>query len=191
MRVVALVALLTLVVTSACSGSNTGRRAEPPPDTGPPCIPASTPAASASPSPQSANGPKVPDLALACFAGGSEIRLGELHRPAVINLWGSWCAPCRKELPALNAYAQKSTVLVVGVATKDTRSSAGSLIDEFGLGFPNLYDRDGKLMEAIGSLPLPVTLFVSADGTIAYTHRAGALDTAGFEQLAREHLGAP
>jgi hypothetical protein len=36
---------------------------------------------------------------------------------------------------------------------------------------------------------MPVTLFVAANGDIMYTHRAGALDTAGFEQLAREHLG--
>jgi thiol-disulfide isomerase/thioredoxin len=183
-RVVALIALLTLV---ACS--HTGRRATPAPDTGAPCIPAATSAAPAPPD-RTADYPDVPDLALACFAGGSEVRIGELHRPAVINLWGSWCPPCRKELPALNTYAQKNTVLVVGVATEDTRSAAGSVIDDLGLGFPNLYDRDAKLSKAIGSLPLPVTLFVTADGRIAYTHRAGALDTAGFEQLAREHLGA-
>lgn len=189
MRVVAVVALLTLVATTACSTAHSGRRATPAPDTAPPCIPAATSAASASPPPQKADGPKVPDLALACFAGGSEIRIGELHRPAIINLWGSWCAPCRKELPALNTYAQKGTVLVVGVATEDTRSAAGSVIDDLGLGFPNLYDRDSKLLKALGSMPMPVTLFLDADGTVAYTHRAGALDTAGFEQLAREHLG--
>jgi thiol-disulfide isomerase/thioredoxin len=185
-RVVALVALLALV---ACSNTHAGRRATPDPDTGPPCIPASTPAASASPVPHDANGPKAPDLALACFAGGSEVRIDQLNRPAVINLWGSWCTPCRKELPALNTFAQKNTVLVVGIATEDSRSAAGSIVDDLALSFPNLYDRDGKLHKALGSLPMPITLFLNADGTVAYTHRAGALDTAGFEQLAREHLG--
>ena len=119
------------------------------------------------------------------------MRLRALGRPAVVNLWASWCAPCRRELPALNTYAQRGTVLVIGVATEDRRGGTGAIIDEFGLGFPTLFDREGRLLKAIGSVPLPVTLFLTADGTIAYTHRAGALDTAGFERLAREYLGVP
>ena len=188
---VAVVALLTLVATSACSrGWDTpDQPVAAASSTGVPCVPAATPAAPAPPTGRSTDGPKVPDLALACFAGGSEVRLRALGRPAVINLWGSWCPPCRRELPALNTYSQRGSVLVLGVATEDTRSAAGSIIDDLGLGFPNLYDREGKLHKAIGSVPLPVTLFVSADGTVVYTHRAGALDEAGFERLAREHLG--
>lgn len=187
MRVVALIALLAL---TACSAP-TGRDASAPPvpaasGAGPPCVPAATPAASPA---VPAGGQKVPDIGLACFSGGAEIRLRALGRPAVINLWGSWCPPCRQELPELNTYAGRGAVLVIGVATEDTRSAAGSIIDDLGLAFPTLYDREGKLHKAIGSLPLPVTLFVSADGTTAYTHRAGALDEAGFERLARQHLG--
>jgi thiol-disulfide isomerase/thioredoxin len=132
----------------------------------------------------------VPDLAIACFAGGGEVRVAALSRPAIVNLWASWCTPCRKELPALNTYAERGSVLVLGVATDDSRTAVGSIIDDFGLRFPTLYDREGKLHKAIGSVPLPVTLFLAADGTVAYTHRTGALDTAGFERLAREHLGA-
>lgn len=185
--VVALVALLAL---TACSHPG-GREPAGPPvtaasGTGHPCVPAATPAASPA---VPAGGEKIADLALACFAGGAEIRLRTLGRPAVINLWGSWCPPCRKELPALNTYAQRGKVLVLGVATEDTRSAAGSIIEDLGLDFPNLYDREGRLHKAIGSLPLPVTLFLSADGTTVYTHRAGALDEAGFERLAHEHLG--
>ncbi len=186
----AVVALVALLALTACSQA--GGRATPDPPvtaasgTGPPCVPAATPAASPA---VPAGGELIPDLALACFTGGSTIRLRALGRPAVINLWGSWCTPCRRELPALNTFARRGTVLVLGVATKDTRSAAGSIIDDLDLGFPNLYDREATLLEAIGSLPMPVTLFVSADGTTAYLHRAGALDEAGFERLAREHLG--
>jgi thiol-disulfide isomerase/thioredoxin len=194
-RVVALVALLTLVVTSACSR---GRDGSAPPvtsdsSTGAPCVPAATSAASASPgiNVETASNQKVPDLALACFAGGDKVKIGTLHRPAILNLWASWCTPCRTELPALNTYAQKGTVFVLGVNTEDTRSRADSVVDDLKLGFPNLFDRDGTLLKAIGSLPLPVTLFLTADGTVVYTHRAGALDTAGFERIAREYLGAP
>jgi thiol-disulfide isomerase/thioredoxin len=189
-RSVALVALLALVVATGCSR---GRAPSDPPvtaasGTGAPCVPAATPAASPA---VPAGGEKIPDLALACFAGGAEVRLRTLGRPVVLNLWASWCTPCRKELPALNAYSQRGTVLVLGIATEDRREGARSMIDDFGLGFPTLFDREGRLLKAIGSVPLPVTLFVSADGTVAYTHRAGALDEAGFERLAREHLGVP
>jgi thiol-disulfide isomerase/thioredoxin len=192
-RVVALVALLTLVVTSACSR---GRDESGPPvtsdsGTGAPCVPAATSAASSTPGTnvETASNQKVPDLSLACFAGGDKVEIGELHRPAILNLWASWCTPCRTELPALNTYAQRGTVLVLGVNTEDSRTGAGSIVDDLKLGFPNLYDREGKLHKALGSLPMPVTLFLTADGTVVYTHRAGALDTAGFERIAREYLG--
>jgi len=192
-RVVALVALLTLVVTSGCSRGRDGSAPAVTSDssTGAPCVPAATSAASASPGVDTASNQKVPDLALACFAGGGEVRLGELHRPAIVNLWASWCGPCRTELPALNTYAQRGTVLVLGVNTEDSRTGAGSIVDDLKLGFPTLYDREGKLHKALGSLPMPVTLFLRSDGTVVYTHRAGALDTAGFERIAREYLGAP
>lgn len=191
MRLVALVALVALVVVSGCSGirDESGPKDASGPATGETCIPAAGPAASASPSPVKTNGQKVPDLAIACFAGGGEVRLGHLGRPAVINLWASWCGPCRTELPALNTYAQRGTVLVVGVNTEDTRSRADSVVEDLKLGFPSLYDREGSLRRALGKATLPVTLFVGADGVIAYLHGSGALDTAGFERLAHEHLG--
>jgi thiol-disulfide isomerase/thioredoxin len=201
---VRLVALITLVALVATAGCTRGRDAPRPPvtqssGTAAPCLPAATPVASLGDKPTvsaaspavPAGGEKLPDLAIACFAGGGEVRIAALSRPAIVNLWASWCTPCRKELPALNTYAERGSVLVLGVATDDSRTAAGSIIDDLGLRFPNLYDREGKLHKAIGSVPLPVTLFLAADGTVAYTHRAGALDTAGFERLAREHLGAP
>ena len=146
------------------------------------------PPASGPPSP--AGGPKAPDLALACFAGGGEVHLTALGRPAIVNLWATWCDPCRKELPALQRYAVGSDVLVLGVATRDPRrSGVQAAIDDLALTFPILYDPDGKLLAAVGRTALPVTLFVTAAGTLAYTYNAAALDTAGFERLAREHLG--
>ena len=191
MRVVALVALLTLVVTSACSR---GRDGSAPPvtsdsGTGAPCVPAATSAVSASPGTDTASNQRIPDLTLACLAGGDTVRIGELRRPAILNLWASWCTPCRTELPALNTYAQRGTVLVLGVNTEDSRTGAGSVVDDLKLGFPTLYDRAGALHKALGGLPMPVTVFLKADGTMAYTHRAGPLDTAGFERIAREYLG--
>ena len=183
------VALVALVALSAC-GKETGERPSAadrhPSDGGAPCVPP----ASGPPSP--ASGPKAPDLALACFAGGGKVRLTALGRPAIVNLWASWCEPCYKELPALNGYAQRGAVLVLGVATDDrSRSHVRSAIADLGLGFPILYDPDAELLAAVGRRNLPVTLFVTATGELAYTYNSVALDAAGFERLAREHLGVP
>ena len=187
MRALGLVALLALVALSAC-GEKTGGQPSAadrhPSASGAPCVPP----ASGAPSP--ASGPRAPDLALACFAGGGEVRLTALGRPAIVNLWASWCEPCYTELPALESYAERSGTLVLGVATNDQdRSRVRSAIDDLGLTFPILYDPAGKLLTAVGRRNLPVTLFVAADGTLAHTYNAAALDTAGFERLAREHLG--
>jgi thiol-disulfide isomerase/thioredoxin len=182
-----LVVLLAVVALSAC-GTETGD-GPPAADRHPsgsvaPCVPP----ASGPPSP--ASGPRAPDLALACFAGGGEVNLATLGRPAIVNLWATWCRPCYDELPALNEYAKRTGVLVLGVATDDRRrSEITSTIADLGLTFPVLYDPEATLLAAVGRRNLPVTLFLTAGGTLAYTYNAVALDTAGFERLAREHLG--
>jgi thiol-disulfide isomerase/thioredoxin len=184
---VGLIALLAVVALSACgnvTGDGPSAADRHPSASGAPCVPP----ASGAPSP--ADGPKAPDLALACFAGGGEVTLTTLGRPAIVNLWASWCEPCYKELPALNEYARRSGVLAIGVATNDgRRSGIQAAIADLGLTFPMLYDPDGKLLLAVGRRNLPVTLFVTAAGTLAYTYNAAALTADGFERLAREHLG--
>jgi thiol-disulfide isomerase/thioredoxin len=107
-----------------------------------------------------------------------------------VNLWASWCEPCYKELPALNDYAARGGVLVLGVATQDRdRKNIKAAIDDLGITFPVLYDPDGALLTAVGRRNLPVTLFVTPGGELAYTYNSKALDAAGFERLAHEHLG--
>lgn len=189
-RALGLVALVTLVALSACGGQKT--RAEPssvdgrPSVSQAPCVPPPSDA----PSPASGNHP--PDVALACFAGGGEVRLTTLGRPAVVNLWASWCEPCYTELPALDAYAEHSGVLVIGVATKDpSRDRVQGALDNLMLRFPILYDPDGRLLTALGRQNLPLTLFITAAGNLAFVYNGGTLDEAGFAKLAREHLGIP
>ena len=188
-----LVALLAVFVLSGCTETTAEQ-----PDAGPhssgagvPCVPP----ASGEPSPATppAGGEPAPDVALACFAGGATVRLTQLGRPAIVNLWASWCEPCQSELPALNSYAQRvaGSVLVLGVATRDSRPRTQSVIDDLGITFPTLFDRDGELLAAVKRVNLPVTLFVTAGGTVAYVYNARALDSAGFENLARQHLGIP
>ncbi|MEV4415188.1 TlpA disulfide reductase family protein [Catellatospora sp. NPDC049609] len=129
----------------------------------------------------------LPDLALPCLAGGDDVRLKELRGPLVINLWGSWCAPCREELPAFQRLADSGRVPVLGVVTKDDRAAAAWLADELKAGMPAVYDRAGALQSALGENVLPLTLLVGADGRAA-VYRGVALTDDTLSQLVEQHL---
>ncbi|GIG85202.1 TlpA family protein disulfide reductase [Plantactinospora endophytica] len=134
----------------------------------------------------------LPALSLPCFVGEGPVAVGELRGPAVVNLWASWCPPCRKELPAFQRLAERAgdRIRVVGVNTGDGRSAARSIGEDFGLEFPNLYDRDQKLLRGLGGRAvLPVTLLVDAQGRIKHRDETGVLDDAELTALVRQHLG--
>ncbi|MFD0594982.1 TlpA family protein disulfide reductase [Catellatospora coxensis] len=130
----------------------------------------------------------LPDLALECMAGGEPVRLSTLRGPLVINLWASWCAPCRKELPAFQRLADSGRVPVLGVVTEDSRDAAAWLADELKVSLPSVYDRSGALKAAAGEMALPLTLFVAADGRTT-VYRDVALTDQTLAQLVEQHFG--
>lgn len=92
--------------------------------------------------------------------------------PLVMNVWGSWCGPCRKEAPALqSAYEQlKDTTNFVGIAFRDTETGAKNHEKEFGITYPSLLDGGDLLLDldgAVTSQSIPVTLVLDAQGRIA------------------------
>jgi cytochrome c biogenesis protein CcmG/thiol:disulfide interchange protein DsbE len=132
----------------------------------------------------------LPDLTLPCFTGGQPVRLADLRGPTVINLWASWCGPCRMELPAMQRLADRAgdRLRVVGVDTGDGRDAAASFGTDTGVALPTLYDPDKALMSALGRSALPVTVFLDAKGR-TYVYNQAALDDAGLARLVREHAG--
>jgi len=134
---------------------------------------------------------RIPDLTLECFQGGGRVELTALHRPAILNLWASWCGPCRTELPAFQSYADRvgDRVLVLGVDTGDTRDTGAGLLQDVKVAFPNLFDAKSQLLSGVGRTALPVTLFVDADGGIRYLYNDKALDEAAIARLAGTYLG--
>ena len=131
-----------------------------------------------------------PDVGLPCLSGGAKVSLGALRGPAVVNLWGSWCPPCRKELPAFQRLAERGAgrLHVVGVDTKDRRDDGRSLAAELGLTFPSLFDESGTAQGALGQVALPVTLMVDGQGRIRHLDNSGALDDAALAALVERHL---
>lgn len=98
-------------------------------------------------------------------------------RPAVINVWASWCGPCRSEAPLLReAHAEYGDrVLFIGVNIQDAQEPAKEFIEEFGLDFLHFFDPNREVPAEWGGLGVPLTYFVGTDGEILALHN-GILD---------------
>jgi thiol-disulfide isomerase/thioredoxin len=133
----------------------------------------------------------LPTLALACLAGGAPVDLSRLGRPAVINIWASSCAPCRRELPQLQRFAELAggRVLVIGVDTGDTVEAASAAARDFGVSFPSVFDPDQAFLRGVGRSAIPVTLFVDAAGQMRGIDVSGALTLDTLRDLTVRHLG--
>ncbi len=90
--------------------------------------------------------------------------------PAVINLWATWCAPCRRELPAFQAASEAHPdVAFIGIDIAEDPVAARAFLDRLGVMFPQYADEDGELSDALGVASLPVTLLVDGRGELT-TH---------------------
>ncbi|MDI6104983.1 TlpA disulfide reductase family protein [Actinoplanes sp. NEAU-A12] len=131
----------------------------------------------------------LPDVALPCFTGGGEVRLRDLRGPAVINIWASWCGPCREELPVIQGLADRAEgrFTVIGVDTNDSRSAAADFAADRAVSFPTLFDREKRFADELGVLTLPATVFIDADGG-KYVHR-NAMDVDQLIEQMKKHTG--
>ena len=91
---------------------------------------------------------------------------------AIIPFWGTWCGPCRREMPALQQiweqYRDKG-VTVLGIDSRELDAAAPrTFLDEFGVTFPSIDDRAGTFAYSFGFPYLPVTYVVDASGTMRY-----------------------
>lgn len=147
--------------------------------------------ASAGPTTSPGSGRSLPDLRLACFTGGAEVALREVRGPAVINLWASWCGPCRTELPAFQRLNERMAgqVHVIGVNTRDDRPRAVSVGEDFGVTFPTLVDTNQRLLRELPPAVVPTTIFVDAGGRVRHQDVSGVLDDVRLAELVRRHLG--
>lgn len=113
----------------------------------------------------------APDFTLTSLEG-TEITLSDLQGKAVlVNVWASWCSPCREEMPAMQRiyeeYEEKGfTILAVNAASQDNRTNAEAFVEEFGLSFPILFDTDGDVYDRYQISALPSSFFILPDGSI-------------------------
>jgi thiol-disulfide isomerase/thioredoxin len=137
----------------------------------------------------------LPALTLPCLAGGRAVEMSALRGPLVLNLWQSFCGPCRKEMPALQRFHEQygDRVRVLGVDYQDVRPEAAlELARSTGATYPSVADPGGDL-NGRGGFPvvrgLPYFVLVDADGAITHVSAGGIESVDEVVAMVEEHLG--
>lgn len=135
----------------------------------------------------------LPEIVLPCFGGGPDVDLSTLRGPLVVNLWASWCGPCRRELPVLQEFHDEhgEQVPVLGVDFQDPATGlAMELLTERGVTYPSVADTGGELAAtALRITAMPTTVLVAEDGTVAQVLPLELETVEELEDLVAEHLG--
>lgn len=129
---------------------------------------------------------------LDCLDGSSGFAVDSIKGPAIVNVWGSWCAPCRDEIPYFREfYAQMdSSIKLIGVDVEEQSPEDGrQFVRDYGITWPNLYDSDGSTRKYFG-MGVPVTWFIGTDGAAIYKHVGPIKSFSELKELSNEHLGA-
>lgn len=118
-------------------------------------------------------------------------RLDKLHgHPVVVNVWASWCGPCRAEFPffADAVVEHGDEVAFVGIDFDDDRESAGRFLREVPPGFASVFDPAGDAARSLGGgRAMPTTFFLDRDGEVAHTKLGGYPDAAALEDDIRRY----
>lgn len=128
----------------------------------------------------------APDFSLPTLGGG-DVALSALRGEVVmINLWTSWCPPCREEMPAMEQlYRQygEQGLVVLGVNStfQDDEQTVAAFVKELGLTFPIALDRDGAVSRRYQLQALPTTFFVDRQGIIRSVVLGGPMSPAVIE----------
>jgi thiol-disulfide isomerase/thioredoxin len=180
-------ALLCVVVAAAVAAAviaATGERSEQPKSAAPPEKDARAALAGA-PAPLAA----LHDQSSRLLDGGSEAfekRLAALKGyPVVVNMWGSWCEPCRAEFPYFQSQAIKrgKRVAFLGVDGQDSEAAAGEFLQEYPVAYPSYKDPDLKIAEVIKAVgPFPATVFYDRKGEIVHLKQGGYPDERALAQ---------
>lgn len=121
----------------------------------------------------------TPDQAPALEAvtlDGDSVALADLRGEVVLlNVWATWCVPCRQEVPELQSLHEahaSSGLHVIGV-TVDNRGAEDQIhqfIEQFGMTYDVWWDPDGSAIDAFGAAGVPLTVLIDRDGHVAWRH---------------------
>ncbi|AXI31244.1 thiol-disulfide oxidoreductase ResA [Priestia aryabhattai] len=114
-------------------------------------------------------GDEAPDFILRDVDGKTH-QLSEYKGKGVfLNFWGTWCKPCKQEMPAMEkqyAAYKKQGVEILAVNVAETNIAVEQFAKQYGLSFPILMDKDSQVLGAYGIDPLPTTFLIDKNGKI-------------------------
>ena len=105
-----------------------------------------------------------------CLDSSPGVNIAAIKGPAIINVWGSWCDPCKEEIPYFAEYFQTKDpqIQLIGVDVEEKRIEDGRMFARtHGIMWPNLFDGDGSTRKYFG-MGVPVTWFIDRDGKVLY-----------------------
>ncbi len=118
-------------------------------------------------------GRSLPDFALTSLAG-NVVHLADFKgQVLVLNGWGTWCPPCRAEMPTLNAFYrahQAQGFQLLAINAGEDRAAVASFIEQTGFTFPVLLDPGETVLSRLGTRGLPTSYIVGRDGKLRNIH---------------------
>lgn len=135
----------------------------------------------------------APDFTLELIEGGEITLSDERGKAVIVNLWASWCPPCKAEMPALEEVFLANrdrglVVLAVNTAFQDQETAAFDFVEEFGLTFPILMDRTGEVSRQYLLRAMPSTFFIDREGIIRKVIIGGPMSEATLQTAVEELL---
>lgn len=115
---------------------------------------------------------------------GKQIRLSQYENQVVVlNMWGSWCPPCRREADDMQAVQNKTRsmgVQFLGIDVRDDRTAASDFMTDRGLTYPSIFDPSGRTMLALDNYPrsvVPSTIVLDRQHRVAAIYLTDLLES--------------
>jgi thiol-disulfide isomerase/thioredoxin len=133
---------------------------------------------------------KAGDTLLNCLIGTEKISVESLRGPLIVNVWGSWCGPCKQEMPYFVDFHHQANgkVKLLGIAVEEAKAQdSKDFIVANGMTWPNLFDTKGETRKNFG-MGVPVTWFIDEQGTVVYKHIGVVKSTEELIDLTAKYL---
>ena len=130
-------------------------------------------------------------IELGCLDGSSGASVNALRGPMIINVWASWCGPCREEIPIFRSFYEKvgGKLQLIGVDVEEASINDGrDFVLKNGITWPNLFDSDGRSRAYFG-MGVPVTWFIAPNGRVEYRKIGAFKNESELIALTSKYLG--